>query len=294
MTSTAPNPASSSSGAPETVAPSSHGDARRSSKILRIKALACEVLARQVYLAAAQSPHAVDVEMLEKGLHDNADTLRSELQRRIDAVPETRYDAVVLVYGLCNRATEGLLAQRVPLVLARAHDCITLYLGSRQRYAEQFDAHPGTYYFSAEWLERGAASGLAAAGAAADEGMAYGSRLPSKFETLVRQYGEDNARYLMEVMGSWRQHYTRAAYIGQPCTRCDLVSACSHDAPYHARVRAAAERNGWQYVELDGDSNLVARLLEGSWDEEDIIVVPAGSTIVATFDERVVRAGNPD
>ena len=29
----------------------------------------------------------------------------------------------------------------------------------------------------------------------------------------VKKYGKKNADYLMEVMGAWRQHYDRAAYI---------------------------------------------------------------------------------
>lgn len=260
-------------------------------ELLRIKALACEVLARQTYLAAAQSPHAVDVDLVEKGLHDTAARLREELQRRIDAAAG-RYDAVVLVYGLCNRATEGLAARDAPLVLARAHDCITLYLGSRERYAAEFDAHPGTYWYSAEWLERAAPGSTAAAGAPdgpnGGEGMAYGSRLPSKFEELARQYGEDNARYLLEVMGSWRQHYTRSAYVGLPCVRCS-ESACGHDERYRGRARAVAAQHGWQFVELEGDPGLVRRLLNGAWaDGDDILVVPPGATIAATFDERVV------
>lgn len=282
---------------------------------LRLKALACEVLARQVYLAAAQSPHVVDVELLEKGLHDSADRLRRELQRRIDAVPAARYDAIVLVYGLCNRSTEGLVAREVPLALARAHDCITLYLGSRARYAAEFERHPGTYWYSAEWLERSAAGGATAAGTpTGGEGMAYDSRLPSKFEELVRKYGEDNARYLLEVMGNWRQHYTRAAYISLPCTHCELAAACTHDAAYRARTGDIAARHGWEFAELEGNPTLVRRLLDGAWwndgcaaaaataiarcaadgthdhtcDADDILVVRPGAEIVATFDDRVV------
>ena len=267
---------------------------------LRIRAIACEVLARQVYLAAARSPQVVDVELLEKGLHDSADTLRAELQRRVDAVTPDRYDATVLVYGLCNRATEGIVARHVPLALARAHDCITLYLGSRERYAAEFDATPGTYYYSAEWIERGPSGSLQAAGApsasAADAGMAYGSRLPSNYVDLVQKYGEDNAKYLLEVYGGWQQHYTRTAFIALPCSRCE-VAECAHDAPFRQRAQAAATRHEWQYVELQGDPTLVRQLIDGEWwptgqqpAGEDILVVPTGGSIVATYDERVIAA----
>lgn len=269
---------------------------------LRIKTIACEVLARHVYLAAARSPHVTDVELLAKGLHDNADTLRGELQRRIDSVSNPPYDAVVLVYGLCNRATEGLVARSVPLVMARAHDCITLYLGSRERYNAQFEQHPGTFYYSAEYLERGkdGRPALAEGSDGRDDGMAFNSRPPAQFEELVRRYGEENARYLMEVYGSWHQHYTRAAYIALPCARCEIGSVCDHSAPYRRRAQEMAADHGWQYTELKGSTALLDRLLDGDWalaapqeptaDQADVLVVPPGMSILASFDDRVVIA----
>ena len=35
----------------------------------------------------------------------------------------------------------------------------------------------------------------------------------SQYEEWVEKFGEDNARYLVEVMGGWIGNYTRAAYI---------------------------------------------------------------------------------
>jgi len=40
-------------------------------------------------------------------------------------------------------------------VVPRAHDCITLLLGSKERYAKLFGERPGTYWYSAGWLEIG-------------------------------------------------------------------------------------------------------------------------------------------
>ena len=43
-----------------------------------------------------------------------------------------------------------------PLVLPRAHDCITLLMGSRTEFERYFQDHPGVYYRSTGWVERGA------------------------------------------------------------------------------------------------------------------------------------------
>ena len=44
-------------------------------------------------------------------------------------------------------------ARDIPVVLPRAHDCITLFLGARERYAEQMEG-PATYWYVADQLER--------------------------------------------------------------------------------------------------------------------------------------------
>ena len=92
----------------------------------RYIALTCEALARPVYAAAAASPHTVSVRLLKQGLHNRPKGLRKTLQEEIEAIPAGECDAVLLAYGMCGTATVGLAARHVPLVLPRAHDCITL------------------------------------------------------------------------------------------------------------------------------------------------------------------------
>ena len=120
---------------------------------LRLLALTCEVLARSVYLCAARSPNVVDVHLNRRGLHDDPPNLREILQEQIDR-SGAPYDALVLAYGLCGGATAGLRAGAIPLVVPRAHDCITLFLGSRERYQTEFSADPGTYWYVQDYLER--------------------------------------------------------------------------------------------------------------------------------------------
>jgi hypothetical protein len=123
---------------------------------LRLRCVGCEVLARPLYLCAARSPHVVDVSSLRPGLHDTPAELRGRLQAEIDATgPE--YDAVVLAYGLCGGATAGLAAGEIPMVVPQAHDCSTIFLGSRDRYQAEFTADPGTYWYATDYVERGEA-----------------------------------------------------------------------------------------------------------------------------------------
>jgi hypothetical protein len=249
---------------------------------MRIKAITCEVFARAVYLNAALSSNIIDVTLVDKGLHDVARSLREELQGHVDATPAGQYEAIVLVYGLCNRALEGVQARTIPLVLPRAHDCITLYLGSRRRYDAEFRATPGTFYYSDDYLERGGTQSKRGSPEGSPRIIALGATTPinETYEELVARFGEDNAQYLMEVLGSWRQHYQRAAYID---------TGLGKSGAYREQAERDAAERGWRFDLLRGDLDLIRRLLAGAWDD-DFLVVQPGQRIVATYDERIVAA----
>ncbi len=240
-------------------------------KSARYLCLACEVLARPLYLCAARSPHIIDIQLVEKGLHNTPAVLRQNLQEAVDRAEA--YDAILLGYGLCGQATAGLAARSVPLVIPRAHDCITLFLGSRERYQQQFTDFPGTYWYAQDYIEREDGSGTALSmGAGTDTDLA------AVYDEYVQKYGKDNADYLMEVMGAWQQHYRRAAYI-------DMGIAIG--AAVEARAQAEAARRGWTFDRLTGDLVLIRRLLNGDW-EDDFLLVPPGQQVIMTYDEGVI------
>jgi hypothetical protein len=251
-------------------------DAFPTDRPLRLRCISCEVLARPVYLSAARSPHLVDVSMLKIGLHNTPPDLRSRLQAEIDSAgPE--YDAVVLAYGLCGGATAGIRAGSIPLVLPRAHDCVTIFLGSRARYGTEFTAHPGTYWYATDYIERrdpADPNGMLGVGAASE------AEMQAAHAMYVEQYGKENADYLMEVMGAWQEHYDRAAYVEMGVRDSTAVEE---------QARAEAERRGWAFERVTGDAALVRRLLDGEWDG-DFLVLQPGERLAMTYDEGVIGA----
>lgn len=245
---------------------------------MRIYCIGCEVLARPIYASAATSPHTIDVEMLRYGLHQKPGDLRSRIQALVDAAEG--YDGVVLAYGLCGKALEGLQARGTRMVLPRAHDCITLFLGSRERYRQQFEQFPGTYWYAQDYLERDDGSGVELAIGANTSGDAE-----AVYAEYAAKYGADNADYLMQVMGAWQQHYQRAAYI-------DL--GLGSGAATEARARQDAQKRGWRFERLVGSDALIRRLLHGEWGDgspsDDFLVLAPGQAVRMSFDDGVVSA----
>lgn len=196
--------------------------------------------------------------------------MRERLQQAIDRASEMHCEAVLLGYGLCGMGLAGLAARSVPLVVPRAHDCITLFLGSRDRYAGYFRNHPGTYFLTTGWIERGRDVPQ----------LAVQNRLGlgRSFEELAARYGEDNARYLIEQLGDPARHYSRIAFIRM---------GIEPDNRFEQAAREEALQRGWQFEVLEGDLSLIQRLVDGPWDD-DFLVAPPGTRIVATYDERIV------
>ena len=241
---------------------------------MRLKLLACEIFFREVCHVAAGSPHVIDVEFLPKGLHDlGVDRMRPRLQERIDAGTGPEHDAVLLAYGLCNNGVVGLTAGTQPLIIPRSHDCIGIFMADRRFYTEYFNSHPGTYYRTTGWYERNDTS------SAGEETVPQKLGLFLEYEKLVEQYGEDNARYIMETMGDATAHYDHIAFIsvGLPC-----------EEPFRERAEREAGERGWSYERIEGSMELLRKLLCAEWDDNFLVVEP-GQAIEASHDEGVVR-----
>ncbi|MCW5942232.1 MAG: DUF1638 domain-containing protein [Fimbriimonadaceae bacterium] len=234
----------------------------------RVVVIACAVLELEIEAFAVGLPHIVAIVKLEQGLHNEPDRLRRELQAEVDRV-EAAYgpDVIVLGYGLCSRGVEGVQARKAKIVLTRAHDCITLLLGDRRRYAEYARLHPGTYWYSPGWNKHHVPPGE--------------ERHRLLRDRYVREYGEDNAEFLMEQEQNWFQTYDRATFV-------DLgVSETEDDEAYTKRCAAWL---GWGYDRQRGDPGLLRDLLTGPWDDERFLVLEPGESARMTADERVVEA----
>lgn len=244
---------------------------------MRLKLIACEILYREFCWAVARSPNRVDVTFVPKGLHDLGQAgMTFRLREALESLDLTGYDALLLGYGLCNNGIVGLTAREIPLVVPRAHDCITLFFGSKERYLEYFFAHPGVYFKTTGWIERG--ESLEQLG---PQSVQRRTGLDMTFEEMVAKYGEDNARYLWEQLQTFTQRYHTLVFIEM---------GIEPDDRFERQVEEEAARRGWKFEKVRGDLRLIRQLVDGQWDDADFLVVPPGHAIAPSFDERIIVA----
>jgi hypothetical protein len=226
--------------------------------------ISCRVLWREICHFASVSSNVFDFCFLKQGLHNTPDILREQVQRAIDEV-DGDYEAILVGYGLCSNGLEGIVARNTQLVTMRGHDCITFLLGSKERYRDYFDRHPGTYWYSPGWID--------------ETLMPSKERYERTLRSYTEKYGEDNAQYLMEMEQGWFKEYTTAAYV-------DL--GFYDTKRYKDYTQECAEWLDWKCDILTGDPTLIVDWLNGNWDPDRFLIVSPGSAAVASYDERVL------
>jgi len=243
---------------------------------MKFRLLSCDVLMREVCHCIVRSPHTVDLSFTPRGEHNEPAKLRARLQADIDAASSngSAYDAILIGYGLCGNATQGLVARDVPLVVPRAHDCTTLFLGSRQAFQEHFGSNPSQTWASVGYAERGDTI-------ISDSSTRDWLGMGQDYAELVAQYGEENARYLMEALRV--EHGSDQLFLlDVPETRVDSILE---------RIRAYAEAEGRTIKPIQGSIRLIDTLLSGEWPEPDFLIVPPRHRVEGIYDyEEVIRA----
>lgn len=214
-----------------------------------------------------------DVELievwLEQGLHREPERLNRLIKEEIAAAESAgeKLDAILLGYGICSQGTIGVSSDRYPIVIARAHDCITVFLGSKERYLEEFSRAPGTY-----WYTPGFMSGTIQPGMSEKYAGVY-HEFEESYEKYLDKFGDPElAKYIIDSQEqAWIKNYSRGAYVdsglpGGQAVRDKAIKYC--------------KLRNWEFEEVRGDLGLLLDLVSGNWDSERFLVIEPGSSLV--------------
>lgn len=191
---------------------------------------------------------------MDYGLHVLPKRMAPSLQEELEAIEEP--SLVLIGYGLCGNGLDGLEARRHTLVIPRAHDCITILLGSHQAYTRAQQEQPGTYYLTRGWLE-------------------VGAHPLAEYRSLVERFGRESADHVLDTLFG---NYTQICLLA--ATAADL-SECRAEAREVADF--CSRRWGMSYRERIGSDALLRALLDAPQriDDlgEDFVVVPPGGRV---------------
>lgn len=250
---------------------------------MKLKLIACEVITREVCWSMGSSPHTIDMFFTPKGAHESGDLLRKTIQDEIDKTEQNtlvQYDAILLGYGLCGNGTAWLSSSRYPLVIPRAHDCCTLFLGSRSRFKKLFEDNPSRPYSSNGYMERGDSY-------LNESTMGAALGLNKSYEDYVELYGEENARYIMESIESSEKDVCKELYF------IDIPETTNPEK--RELLLKEAEGEGYDVTVQKGSLDLIQNLLKGKWKDEDFLIIPPGEKSVPLYDwDRIIDSNKPD
>ena len=118
-------------------------------------AIVCDVMKHDLEnIVRDKKIENLDFIFMEQHLHNTPDIMRQKLQEQISNI-NSDYEKIILGYGLCSNGVTELISDNHEIIIPKVDDCISLFLGSKERYLELFTKDPATYYYCKGWIEYG-------------------------------------------------------------------------------------------------------------------------------------------
>jgi len=226
----------------------------------------------------AYSKNIVDLEFVPLNQHVEPEKLLATLQSIIDRVDQDQeeYDAIIMGFGLCGNSTAGLKSDRYKIVIPRAHDCCTIFMGSSEAFLKRFRGH-----LSAAWSSHGYIERDDEICRKTDAPNALGTDMP--YADLLEKYGEENAKLIYESLHPVQLDEPHIYIKMSPFDDFGCFDL------FKAKIKADQDLRGYEKAidTPEGSMRLITMLVEGDWNDEFLIVKP-GQSIEPSYDlERV-------
>ena len=115
-----------------------------------LRVIGCGIMKEELTHAPSDG---VSFIFLEQSLHRTPQKMKETIQEEINKADMREGNSIILSYGLCSNGIVGIKASHQSIIIPKVHDCITLFLGSNERYFEEHKKEPGTYYLTKGWIE---------------------------------------------------------------------------------------------------------------------------------------------
>ncbi len=212
--------------------------------------IACRSLQPELdWLLSRSGNRDISVIYLDQALHRTPDRMPGVIQEAVDRV-EPSVSTVVLGYGLCANGVVGVKAPAQGLIIPRVHDCIALFLGTREAYLKAFKKNPGAYYLTPGWVAE--------------------QKDPLGFmeNDYIPRVGREEAIWAAKEE---LKHYTHIILIH--------TETSQDEASLKQRAIANARFFEKRFEERTGTGEYFRKILFGPYDENDFVAVPPGAFV---------------
>ena len=237
------------------------------------KIIACNIFRKEIETLMDDININNHVIFIEQGLHNTPPKMREKLQQVILALEEdsdflNKYEGIVLLYGLCGNGTLGLKTKKVKLIIPRAHDCMALFLGSKERYKNIIDNNKGVYWYNHAWIDQ--------------------TPMPSKKQMEISKrdyyeyYDEDNAEYLYELEVQSLMQYRYGVFIKSP-----LVD----NEPYKDfMLNEVCNEFNWEYKEYEGNNTVIENIVNSIFKEQEVLILNPNEEVGLSLDLDILKS----
>lgn len=232
---------------------------------MKYKVISCEVLKNELTYLINKHNLDLDISYTKKSAHVKPEQLHEEIQNLIDE--SQNYEYILLGFGLCGNALKGLKSNNSQLVVPRAHDCCTLFLGSTNRFNELFSENLSIPWGSCGYSRIGEEY--------LRDDVSLG--VMQEKEELIKIYGEENAEYIYKTLHP--DHDNNDVYF--------IKINETHDDVVYKQFITSMKDNNKKVTVKQGSLTLLEKLLTGQWDEQ-FLLINRQATIGAIYDKEQI------
>lgn len=239
-------------------------------------AIVCDVMKNDFQkIVKSKDINNLDFIFMEQQLHNTPDIMREKLQEEINKI-DGSYEKIILGYGLCSNGIAGLVSDNHEIIIPKVDDCISLFLGSKERYLEEFKKDPGTYYFCKGWIEFGGDPYRGYLLWTGKENKIPKEWLRGKEIYGSRKYDEATARLLIAEL---LKNYTRIVLINNNDIEEIHREYISHMIAF---LNEVLDR---QIIleEIEGSFKYIEKLINYSWDQKNFLRIKPGEKILQEY-----------
>ncbi|MGL4393051.1 MAG: DUF1638 domain-containing protein [Fusobacteriaceae bacterium] len=231
-----------------------------------IKIISCNIFENMLQKILKEKSFQFEVKYIGMENHVVPSKLKELIVKEIrETEADKKYSKIILLYGLCGNAIEGIDSS-LPIIVPKAHDCCAIFLESGKKFYENFSERLSAEWYTTDYLEK--IEELKKV----DENFKMNYSRNS-LDFYIEKYGDDNGRYLFDILSNNKKEII-------------FIETMSENDEKNINYL----KKQYECVEIvKGGKAFIEKLLEEKKVDDEVLYLKAGEKITPTYDENVIE-----